>query len=102
MFSTPDVAPLLGIPKPIALPVALDDVTAMRQSIERGPRQPFAAEHLGPVLERKIRRDDDAGSLVGGTDDVEEQFGAELAGRHVAEFIEDQQVELGQLSLDAN
>jgi len=55
----------------------------MRKSIESGSRQAFAAEHLGPVLEGQIGRHDETLSLVSGTNDIEQQFGTDLAGWHV-------------------
>ena len=41
----------LGVSEPIALAVALDDVTAMGEPIEGCAGQSFAAEDLGPVFE---------------------------------------------------
>ncbi len=38
--------------------------------------------------------------LVGGRDDVGEQFGTDLGGGHVAQLVEDEQVNLGQLGLE--
>ena len=73
----------------------------MSEAIESGSGQPFAAEHFGPVFEGQVRRDDNAVAFVRGADDVEEKFGADFAGRHVAEFIEYQQIELCELSLQS-
>ena len=66
----------------------------MREPVERGAGESFAAQHLHPLLEGQVGGDDHAGAFIGGADHVEEQFGAQLAGRDVAEFVEDQQVQL--------
>ncbi len=66
----------------------------MGEPIERGTGEAFAAEDFGPVFERQVRRHDQAVPFVGGGDDVEQQFGSGLAGGNVAQFIEDQQIEL--------
>ena len=48
------------------------------------------------MIERQVGRDHEAGPLVGGGDDVEQQLGPHLGGRDVAEFIQHQEVELPQ------
>lgn len=68
----------------------------MREPIERGTGEAFAAEDFGPVLKGQVRGHDQAVPFVGRGDDVEQEFGAGLAGGDVAEFVEDQQVELAQ------
>ena len=72
----------------------------MGQPIERGSGETFTAEHLGPVLEGEIGRHDQAQSFIRRADHIEQQFGAELAGRHVAQFIENQQIEFRELFLE--
>ena len=88
---------LIAYGETIAFPVALDDMASVGQPIQGCSGEPFAAEHFGPVLERQVGSHDDTGSFVGGANHIKEQFGPELAGRNIAEFIEDQQVQLGQL-----
>mgnify|MGYP001614518690 CR=1 FL=1 len=95
-------SPLFGVFEAIAVTVALDDVAAMREPVERGPGQAFAAQDLHPLLERQVGGEDQAGAFVSGADHIEEKFGAELAGRDVAEFIEDQKIEFGQLTLEGD
>ena len=90
-------APPLGVLQAVAFALRLQDVAAVGQPIEGGPGQPLAAQHLGPVLERQVRGHDQAVPLVGRGDHVEQQFRPGLAGRHVAQFVEDQQVQLGKL-----
>ena len=54
-------------------------------------------KHLGPVLERQVGRHDQAVAFVGRGDHVEQEFRPGLAGRNVAQFVQDQQVQLAQL-----
>ncbi len=72
----------------------------MGEPVEGGPGEPLGAQNLGPVLEGQVRGHDQTGALVSGRDDVEEQLGADLGGGHVAQLVEDEEVELGQLALE--
>ena len=63
------------------------------EAVQGGPGQPFAAEYFRPVFERKIGGYNQTLSLVGRADHVEQQLRSDLAGRHVAEFIQNQQIE---------
>jgi hypothetical protein len=49
------------------------------------------------LLKGQVGGDDQAGSFVGRADYTKEQFRSQLAGRHIAQFVEDQQVQLRQL-----
>ena len=89
--------PPAGIPEAEALALRLEDVAAVREAVEGGSREPLAAEDLGPLLEGQVRGHDQALAFIGRAQDVEEQFGPRLPGRHVAEFVEDQEVELLEL-----
>jgi hypothetical protein len=88
--------PGLGIAQPVALALRLDDLAPMGQAIKGRPGEALRAQHLGPVIERQVGRDHQAGPLVGGGDDVEQQLGPDLGGRDVAQLVEHQQVELPQ------
>ncbi len=74
----------------------------MRQTIQNGSSESLRAENLGPLLKRKIRRDDHARSFIGRRDYVEQQFATELARRDVAQLVEDQQVQLRKLILHSH
>ena len=67
----------------------------MGEAIQGRSGEPLAAEDLGPVLERQVGRHDQAVPFVGRGDHVEQEFRPGLAGRHVAQFVEDQQIQLG-------
>ena len=83
--------------EPIALALGLQNVAAVGEPVQRYAGEPFTAENLGPVLEGQVRRDDQAVAFVCGGNDVEEQFRPSLARRDVAEFIEDEKIELREL-----
>src|SRR5947209_4529312 len=69
----------------------------MGQPIEQCSRHLGVAEDTGPFAERQIGRDDDRGALVKAADQMEEQLVAGLGERQVAEFVEDDEVEPGQV-----
>jgi hypothetical protein len=46
----------------------------MGQPIKCGSGEAFAAEHLGPVLERQVGGHDQALSLIDGADDIEQKL----------------------------
>ena len=87
--------------EPVALAFGLDDAAAVGEPVEGGAGESFGSEDLGPGFEGQVGGDDEAGAFVGGGDDVEEQFGADFGCGDVAEFVEDEQVELGELGLEA-
>ena len=67
----------------------------MREAIEGGAGQSFAAQDLDPRLKGQVGGDDETGAFVGGADHVKDEFGAQFAGRHIAEFVENQKIEFG-------
>ena len=70
---------------------------AVGESIKGGSGEPFVAEHFGPVFETEVGGEHDAGTFVSGGNHVEEEFGPGLAGGDVAQLIENQQIEFGQV-----
>jgi len=92
--------PGLRLFEPVALAVQLQNVDVMRQPIEQRAGQPLAAEDAGPFLEWQVRRDDGRAAFVTLAEDLEEQLGAGLRERHVAEFVNDEQFDGGELGLE--
>ena len=86
-----------GVLEAVAFALGLQDVATVGEAVQRRSREPFAAQHLGPVLERQVRGHDQAVALVGRGDHVEQQFRPGLAGRNVAQFVEDQEIQLAKL-----
>ena len=76
----------------VTFPFRLDDLAAMRQPVERGAGEAFRAEDFGPILKWQVGRHHDARALIGGGDHIKEQLGTDLRGRHVAKFVEHEQV----------
>ncbi len=56
----------------------------MSEAIQSGSGEPFAAERLGPLLERQVRVHDQALALIGRAQYVKKQLGSYLPGRNVA------------------
>ena len=69
MFSV--TRPLSGIFQAIAFAGRFQDVAVVRQPVQDGAGQSLATEHLGPLLERQVRRHDHTSPFVGRGDHVE-------------------------------
>jgi hypothetical protein len=79
----------------------LDDLAMMGEAIEQCSGHLGVAEDGGPFTERQVGGDDDAGALVEFRDEVEEQLPAGLGEGEIAEFVEHDEVEPGQVIGDA-
>src|SRR4029077_5243065 len=79
------------------LVAGFDDFAVMRQSIEQRGRHLGVCEDAWPFAEGQVGRDDDGGALVKAADQMEEQLAAGLGEREIAEFVEDDEVEPGQV-----
>ena len=67
------------------------------EAIEQCGRHLGIAEDAGPFAERQVGGDDDRGALVEPADQMEEQLPASLGEGQIAEFIEDDEVEPGEV-----
>jgi hypothetical protein len=65
---------------------------AVSDSIQQRIAQPRAGEDLRPLRERQVRRDDQRRPFGSFTDHLKEQFGADLRERHIAHFVQHDQV----------
>ena len=54
-------------------------------------------ENGRPFTEGEIGRDDDRGTLVEAADPVEQQLAARLRERQITQFVEDDEVETGEI-----
>ena len=70
-----------------------DDGAVVGQAVHDRGAQPGVGEGVGPATERLIRCDGDAVLLFAFGQDLEEQFGAAAVQFHVAQFVDDQQVD---------
>ena len=78
--------------EPEAVTVHLEDVDVMGEAIEQRASEPLGAEHSGPLVEGQVAGDDDRAALVALAEDLEQQLGAGLRERHVAQLVDDQQL----------
>ena len=73
----------------------------MREAVEERAGEPLGAEHGRPLVERQIARDQRAASLGALAEDLEQQLGPSRRERHIAEFVDNQQLVAGELTLKA-
>ena len=71
----------------------------MREAVEERAGEPLGAEHGRPLVERQIARDQRAASLVALAEDLEQQLGTGHREWYIAEFVDDQQLVAGELTL---
>ena len=71
----------------------------MREAVEERAGEPLGAEHGRPFVERQIARDQRAASFVALAEDLEQQLGPSRRERHIAEFVYDQELVAGELTL---
>src|SRR6266566_7155773 len=80
-----------------AVIAGLDDVAVVGQAVEQRGRHLGVAEHTGPFAEGEIGGDEDGRALVEPADEMEQKLAAGLRERQVAELIEDDEVQPGQM-----
>ena len=69
------------------------------ETIEEGSGKPFRAKDLGPLVEGQVGCHQDRSSFVSLAEYLEEQLGPGLGQWHEAQFVDDQQLEIDQTSL---
>ena len=82
-----------------AIPVHFEDVDMVGETIKECSGQPLRAEYLGPLVEGQVGCHQDRPSLVALAEHLKEQLGPGLGQWHEAQFVDDQQLEIGQASL---
>jgi hypothetical protein len=92
--------PCLRLLEPVALAVQLQNMDMMREAIEQRASETLAAEYAGPFLKGKIRRDDGRAAFVTLAEYFEEKLRAGLRERHIAEFVDDERFDGGELRLE--
>ena len=83
----------------VAVPVHFEDVDMVGETIEECSGKPFRAKDLGPLVEGQVGGYQDRASLVALAEHLEEQLGPGLGQGHEAQFVNDQQLETCQPSL---
>jgi hypothetical protein len=89
------------VSEPEAVAIHLEDMDVMREAVEERAGEPLGTEYGRPLIERQIARDQRAASLVALAEDLEQQLGPSRRERHIAEFVDDQQLVAGELTLKA-
>ena len=85
--------------EPIAFTVHFENVDVMGQAIEQCAGEPLGAKHARPFVKREIAGDDGRLAFIALAEDLEQQLGAGLRQRHIAELVDDQQLVAGELAL---
>ena len=94
----------VAVLEPVAVAFEADDVGVVDQAVDHGGGNGVVAEDLTPAAERLVAGDDDAGGLVAGGDELEEQVGGLGLERDVAHFVDDDEgvaSQAGDLGLEA-
>ena len=84
----------------VAVGVHLQDVDVVGEPVQQSAGEPLGAEDLGPFVEGQVAGDERRVAFVALADGLEEQLGAGLRQRHVAQLIDDQQFVGGDLLLE--
>ena len=85
------LVPLGGL-EAVAVPVGRQHGGMVHDAVDDGRGGGRIQEHLGPAGERQSGRHDQAPALVAAADEAEQQVGAGLVERHVAERVNDDHV----------
>src|SRR5205823_14119406 len=80
-----------------ALVAGFDDFTMMGETIEERGRHLGVAKHTGPIAKGQIGGDDNGSALVKPADQMKEQLAAGLSERQVAELVENNEVDAGEI-----
>ena len=75
----------------------LDDLAMVGEPIEQRGGHLGVAEYGGPFAERQVGGDDDRGPFVEPADQVEQELSAGLGEGQISDFVEDDEVEAGQV-----
>ena len=80
-----------------ALVARLDDVAVVGETVEQCGGHLWITEDARPFAEGEIGGDDDRGALVEAADGVEQQLPTGLGERQIAELVEDDEVQTGEI-----
>ncbi len=80
-----------------AVVACFDDIAMVGEAVEQCSGHLWVAEDTRPFAEGKIGGDDHRGTLVEPADGVEQQLPAGLGERQIAELVEDDEVQAGEI-----
>src|SRR5919106_769163 len=83
------------------LGAGVDDVRAVGEAVDDGLREPGVGEHLRPLAERQVGRDDQAAALMSFGEDLEDELGGAVGQREIAQLINDDKLGAGVACDDA-
>ena len=83
----------------VAFAVHFQDVDVVGEPVQQRAGEAFRAEDLGSLVEGQIGGHHDGAPLVALAEDLEEQLRAGPGQWNEAQFVDDQQIQSGQLSL---
>ncbi len=69
------------------------------KAVEQRAGQPLGSEHAGPLVEWQVGGNDGRAALVALAEDLKQQLSPGLRQRHVAEFVDHQELVAGELAL---
>jgi hypothetical protein len=78
----------VAVLEPVAVAFEADDVGVVDETVDHGGGDGVVAEDLAPAAERGVGGDVDAGGLVAGGDELEEQVGGLGLERDVADLVD--------------
>ena len=81
---------------PVAAAADVDDMAVMRQAIDERSGHDLVAQDLAPLLEAFIGGQHSGCALIAPVDELEEEHGAGLADRQVADLVDDQERRIGE------
>jgi hypothetical protein len=90
---------LLAGGEPVAFAVHLQDVEMMGEAVGKRAGEPFRAEDRSPFIERQVACDQRGTAFIALAEHLEEQFGADSRERHIAQLIDDQQLDCVEVLL---
>ena len=81
---------------PVAVAADVDDVAVMQQPVDECCGHDLVAQDLAPLLEALVGREHGGRVLVAPVDQLEEEHGASLVDRQIADLVDDQERGVGQ------
>ena len=87
---------VLVILHPVGVASDVDEMTAVDQPVDERGGHDLVAEHGAPLLESLVGGEHGRDSLVAGVDELEEEHGAVLVDRQVADLIDRQEGRTGE------
>ena len=81
---------------PVAAAADVDDMAVMQQPVDERSGHDLVAQDLAPLLEAFIGGQHSGCALIAPVDELEEEHGAGLADRQVADLVDDQERRIGE------